>query len=371
MKKYIVAVVIVLILFAGFVFTKNNKGSLKNGEEIKIGSILILTGEGASWGESSKNGIDLAVEEINKDGGINGKKLTVVHEDNASEPKKAISAFNKLTDLDGVKFIIGPNWSNSGLPLVDLAKQKKVVMISPSLGVKDFNEANEYLFNTWPHDFILSRNLADYVYEKGFKNVALFGAQDVWVKDQTKNFKERFEELGGKVSFLYEPNTDQTDVRTEIAKLKNNKSIDAVVMTIDGYSLTDVVAKQLKDLSVKLPIFSITIDKKIIADCQNACEGMTFLTFLTPSKSFEEKYVRKYNREVEIGADSAYDAVMMLAKAMRYTKSEDPDIVSKFISSMTNYDGISGKLVSDGKRAFTKDYLIKIVKNGEPVTVSK
>ena len=370
MKKTITIIAIVVLLGLGIaIFNKPVVPS--NANEIKLGSILILSGEGASWGEASKNGIDLAVEDINKAGGINGKRFRVIHEDNMSDPKKAISAFQKLTDTDGVKFIIGPNWSNSGLPLVDIVKEKKVVMVSPSLGLKEFNESNEYLFNTWPHDNILSRNLADYVYKKGYRNIALLGGQDVWVKDQTKNFSERFIELGGKIAITYEPKTDEKDVRTDILKIKADKSIDAVVLTAGGYSLIDVEAEQIRGLGIKLPMFSITIDKKLITNCKGACDGMTFLTFLTPTSEFEKKYQDKFNREVEIGADSAYDAVMMIADAMKKSGTTDPQAVSKVMSEVKSYNGASGALSSDGKRAFTKPYLIKKVIGSVPVTITE
>lgn len=363
-----VVVIIAIILIVIVATNGSNKVSDTN-SEIKIGSILILSGEGATWGESAKNGIDMAVEEVNNNGGVNGKKLVVTHEDNASEPAKAVSAFQKLTNSDKVKFIIGPNWSNSGVPLIDLAMQNKVVIISPSLGVKEFNEANKYLFNTWPHDFLLSRKLADYVFEKGHRNVAVFGANEVWVKDQTKNFVERFKELGGKIAFTYEPLTTETDVRTQVLKVKNDKSIDAIVMTTDGYSLTHVVAKQLKQMSVGLPMFSITIDSKILSDCGIACDNMIMLSFLTPTKNFRDQYVKKFNRQVEIGADSAYDAVMMLAKAIEETNEEDVDSVAKYIASITEYNGASGKLTSDGKRAFTKPYIVQKIMNGVAETI--
>ena len=146
---------------------------------IGIGAVMILSGEGATWGEASRNGMALAIEDINKSGGVLGRPFKGIYEDDQSDPKAAVSAFNKLVDSDGAKFIIGPNWSNTGLAVRDLAAQAKVVMVSPSLGVADFNEGIDYVFNTWPHDKILSPQLAYYVYGKGHRHVALFGANDL------------------------------------------------------------------------------------------------------------------------------------------------------------------------------------------------
>jgi len=359
----VVGLAILLILGVWVVRNQTKQGS----DEIKLGSILILSGDGASWGEAERNGIDMAVEEINSQGGINGKKLTVIHEDDNSKPEKALSAFQKLTDADNVHFIIGTTWSHVGLPLVKMAEQKRVIMISPSLGVKEFNEDNPYLFNTWPHDFLLSQELAKYVYQKGYRKVAVFGAKQVWVEDQTEAFRTTFENLGGKIELRFEPQTTDTDVRGDVLKLKNDPSVDAIIMLTDGENLTPLNARRIKELGIKQPVYSITLDRKIISDCQGACDGFVFLTFLTPSKDFEAKYKQKYNREVEIGGDSAYDAVMMLAKAIRSTNSTDPDIIKNYLANIKTYTGASGTLVSDGKRAFTKPYVIKKIVNGEPV----
>ncbi len=315
--------------------------------------------------------MELAIKEINENGGIDGRPLKGIYEDDGSDPKKSIGAFNKLTGSDGVQFIIGPNWSNTGIALTDLIKQKKVVAISPSLGLKEYNESSDYVFNTWPHDEILSSNLAQYVYDKGYRNVALIGANDVWVKAQTQAFSENFLKLGGKIAFLSELPITQTDVNSEVTKIKNNETIDAVVMTIDGYILTDIFAQRLKEFGVTHPIYSLTVDRHIIDSCEGACEGMTFLTFLTPTTDFEAKYKAAYDREVEIGADSAYDAVMLLAEAFKETNSTDPEQVKVYLGAIKEYDGASGKLISDGKRGFTKPYLIKQVINGVPVTVQE
>ncbi|MCX6716078.1 MAG: ABC transporter substrate-binding protein [Candidatus Taylorbacteria bacterium] len=368
-KKVLWGIVAVVVLILIIAVSTNKKTVTNDTGDIKLGAILILSGDGAAWGEASRNGIDLAVSEINNSGGIDSRKIVVTYEDDAASPQKSISAFNKLVKSDGVRFIIGTNWSVSGTPLINLADQDKVVLISPSLGVKAFNEGSKYIFNTWPHDYILSRNLAEYAYNKGARNVALLGAQDVWVKDQTANFKERFEQLGGKVSIVYEPLTTETDVRTTVLKIRNDKSIDSVILTTDGYSLTGIFAKQIKQLSVNLPIYAITVDQQNLDNCLGACDGMTMLTFLTPTKSFSDKYTAKYNRQVEIGSDSAYDAVIMLAKAIKETKSTDADKVAEYLASIKNYSGASGSLVSDGKRAFTKPFIVNKIVNGKPVLI--
>ncbi len=367
-KKFILGAIVLLVLIV-LVGVGVTKGNTSNEGSIPIGGIMILSGEGATWGEASRNGMELAIKEVNARGGVNGKQLRGIYEDDAGDSQKSISAFKKLTTADGAKFIVGLNWSNTGLAVAPVAAAAKVVVISPSLGAPAFNESSEYLFNTWQHDEILSADLADIVYERGHRKVALFGANDVWVTLQTAAFKKRFEQLGGTVAHIYEPILGTSDERTEIQKVLIDKSVDAVVMTTDGTGLTVVTARQLKEFGSTLPLFNITVDKGIITQCGDSCNGMIFPTSLTPTSDFEAKYQAAYNRDVEIGADSAYDAIMMIAEAMEETGSEDPEVVKDYLAKIEVYTGASGTLTSDGKRAFTKPYVLKQVIDGLPITI--
>lgn len=336
---------------------------------LRLGSILILTGEGSSWGIASKNGIDMAVERLNSNGGILGRKVEVVHQDDQATPKNSISAFRHLVDVEKVHFVIGPNWSNLGIPLIEMAEKTKTIVISPSLGVAKFNEANKYLFNTWPHDYLLSEQLAEHVFRKGLRSVALVGAEHVWVREQTEAFKNRFERLGGKVSFLTEPLPGTQDLRTEALRIKSTPDIDAVVSTTDGVLVGSLVAKELKQLGVRVPLFSITLDQSAIDASQGGFEGLEFLTFLTPRSEFQTAYEARFKTPIDIGADSAYDAVMMLAQAITDAGSYNTDLVSAKLSAIREYAGMSGSLRSDGRRGFEKRFAIKRVVNGRPTDI--
>ncbi len=368
-KKIIIGIVVIIVIILGVWISKKNSNDLSKVNEIKIGSILIESGDGASWGEAARNGMDLAIKEINDQGGLLGKKVVAIHEDDAGDPAKTVSAFRKLTETDGVKFIVGPSWSKNGDSIKDLVTNQ--IMISPSLGNANFNETNKYMFNTWPHDYILSAKLADYVIAKGYKNVAILGANEVWCKAQTMAFKERFEKLGGTVSFVYEPTTDQRDVRTDLLKIKELKDVQALVVTSDGYGLTSIYGQQLQALGIKKPTYSITLDNAVIKNCEGTCDGWEFLTALTPKAEFSAKYKATYNREVEIGSDSAYDAVMMIADAIRKTNSIDTNSIQKYLNGIKTYEGQSGTLNSDGKGAFTKDFKTMVIKAGKAVEVNK
>jgi len=371
MKKVILTLCSAVLIFSGCSTGVHNPSSNES-QNISMGSILILSGEGASWGNAARNGIDLAVEEINSSGGIEGKKLQFFHEDSKASPQTALSAYKKLHDENHTNFIIGTSWSNSGVAIKDSAISDQTLLISPSLGVAEFNESSNLIFNTWPHDFIISQKLAEYLYESGKRNIVIFGAEDVWTKDQTNTVKQRFEELGGTVQLVIEPDTQAKNLTTEALKVKSlSENIDGIVLTAGVWNIGNIFAKKLKEIGVEIPLYSMTLDKNIISTAEGAYNGMIFLTFLTPTQSFQEKYEKKYGMEVEIGADSAYDAVMMLSEAMKKTGSQDTNTIAEYLNTKNTWDGASGKLMSDKKGAFTKNYKIDKVQNGKPVEVEK
>jgi ABC-type branched-subunit amino acid transport system substrate-binding protein len=353
----------IALLLAFFTFSSIAAESLPS---VRIGAILILTGEGSSWGVASKNGMELAVKDINKAGGILGRPLEVSYQDDRGDPKQTISAFKQLTEVDNIDFIIGPTWSNQGLALVKLADRTQTILISPTLGVAEFNESSEYLFTTWPHDYLLSEKLAEHVYAKGFRSVALVGAEQVWVKEQTQAFKGKFETLGGKIAYITEPLPSTTDVRSDALKIIKTPSIDALVSTTDGIIIGSLIAKVLKESNFSIPMFSITLDQAAIDAAQGGFEGLEFLTCLTPTKDFQKRYETHYKTNIDIGADSAYDAVMLLKNAIESTGSLEPKLVADALARINKLEGVSGTLISDGKRGVIKACRAKKVIDGKP-----
>jgi len=147
-KKTLIGVILLIAVIVVGYFSLRKDALSK--EPIKIGGILVLTEEGSDWGLNSQRGADLALEDINNGGGINGRKLEMVCKDSkGDDPRTAVSAFFKLL-RNRVRIILGPNCSPSGLALAPLARQKQVLMISPTLGVAGFNEESDYTFYMAP-----------------------------------------------------------------------------------------------------------------------------------------------------------------------------------------------------------------------------
>lgn len=136
----------------------------KQPEEIKIGAILPLTGDGAKYGEEAKNGIELALEEL-KD-----SKIKVFYEDDQGTSSGAVNAFNKLVASVKAPVIIGPMYSSTALAVAPLAEKNKVVILSPSASSPELTKAGDYFFRNWPHWFS-TNEIRQLLYDVSFRVV--------------------------------------------------------------------------------------------------------------------------------------------------------------------------------------------------------
>lgn len=328
-------------------------------DSIKIGAILMLTGIGASQGIASLRSAKMAIEEINKAGGLLGKPVELVVEDNQGDnPATAVSALQSLM-ARGISIVLGPNWSPSGNAVAPVACDNKVMMISPSLGIADFNEKCDYIFNLWPHDDALSRLLSRKVYDLGFRRIAVLGSEQMWEKIQSEAVKQGFEDAGGQVvSYQIAPQGDR-DFRTLALKIKSSQP-DAVVLT--AFTFEDSAGKDLRTQGVDVPFFSVLVDDDRLRAAQGVLEDTKVITSFTPSPKFSDAYAKKYGEKLDMSGDTSYDTIQLIASAIKATGSTDPTILKTYLGTIKEYDGVSGHMVFDGKGGVSKQPQMMVVK---------
>ena len=367
MKKAQILLIIIVISVAGYFATIGNGQNVEVENEktpIKIGSILMLSGVGADYGESSKQGIDLAVKEINREGGILGRKIEVTHEGNKGDSSKdAVSAFLKL-QAQGVKLIVGPNWTPSGLALAPMVTDTNAILISPSLGSEKFAEAHKNIFNIWPPDKNGTYALAEYMYKKGHRRVAVLGSTQVWESDQAHFFKEKFKSLGGIVTVFELPSVENKDLQTEAVKMLQSKS-DAVLLT--NYGQMSVAAKRLRVVGSKVPLYAVLMDETTVEKANGALEGVEFVTFYSPTDTFKEKYKKEYGKDPRVSADTAYDVIYLIKKAIENAGTSNIEEVQKELSKIKTWSGASGDFKFDEQGGIIKNPYFYKVKDGDIV----
>lgn len=340
-------------------------------EEIKIGAILPLTGEGAKYGQSAKRGIDLAVEEINLKGGIKGKKLTVVYEDSKGDPKEGTSAIQKLITMEKVPAIIGAMASSVTLAVAPIAEKNKVVLLSPASSAPKITYAGDYIFRNCYSDLYEGRKMAHYIYnETTYRKIAIIHINNDYGIGLRDAFRGEFTKLGGNVTATETYGFGTTDFRTQISKIKDANP-DAVYIV--GYAEMGRLLVQAKELGLKVPFFSCIMfeDPDILKVAGEVAEGIvyTFPSYNPESKedvvaNFVSSFEKKYNQKPDGFAANAYDALKILVVAIK-EGGEKSQQIKKALYSIKNYPGVTGETSFDKNGDVIKLIGIKRVEKGD------
>jgi len=367
--KRIFSLVVILLIICGLIWVSCQKKVEE--KVVKIGAVLVLTGPNAKAGQSAKQGIEMAVEEINASGGVKSRKIKVIYEDDGGEPQKSVSAVQKLINVDKVLAILGPMWSSCVLAVAPIVESKGVVILSPTASSPKITYAGDYIFRNTYSDAIEGAKTAEFASKelKYGKAGILFINNDygVGLKDA---FKRKFEELGGKIVIDegYDPKT--TDFRTILVKVKERSP---EVIYIAGYSEMGQLLRQMRETGIKIPVLScIMFEISDIAKVAGkAAEGVIYAyPSYDPEKGneitlkFAKKFKEKYGTLPDPEAAFSYDAVKILALAMEKGGFTSEDIKNA-LYKIKGYNGITGKTSFDENGDVIKPVGFKRVHNGK------
>ncbi|MDR1747556.1 MAG: ABC transporter substrate-binding protein, partial [Spirochaetaceae bacterium] len=239
MKKFTMTVCVLLSL-AAFVFV----GCKSETDTIKIGGIFPLSGAVAVYGVEARNGIELAIEEINAAGGINGKQVALISEDDEGVPEKSVNAYKKLATRDGVKIIIGSLTSGCTAAVSSLAQAQKVILLAPAATMESITDAGDYVFRACFIDpfqgtvgGVFAANTLG-----AQKAAVLYDVTNDYSVGLMENFVASFIAQGGTIVASESYGKDDKDFNAQLTKIKN--AGPDVVYLPDYYSTVSLIAKQ-------------------------------------------------------------------------------------------------------------------------------
>jgi len=367
----VIKFLIILIFSSLLLFSCQKKGT----NAIKFGATFPLTGDVASYGISAKQGIELKIEEVNKEGGLLGKKIIVDFQDDKNDKKEAVSIFNKFATIDKVPVVFGSAGSTVSLAIVPLANKYHVVLISPISSSKQLsNKGGEYFFRTCPADNLQAEVLAKWVAESGAKRVAIVYTNNSWGKPLAEDFKELFTKSGGHIVLFEGIEENTTDVRTVISKIKSIKSLDAIVSpTYPKEGGTFVM--QLKQMGVNVPLYGGDNwgSPEFLQIAGDAANGV-FYTAPTQSKSpyyegFVKNFERKFHKEPDVFSAYAYDAATAIVKSIKKAKSFKPQDIRETLIGI-DFMGVSGEIkFKPNGDLETKGFDKRTIKDGKSVVL--
>lgn len=367
--KTILCLLLVSSLFLGFSWPWGKK---EKEEVIEIGAILPLTGDIAIWGNNTKEGIELAVERLNKNGGVNKKKIKVIYEDNQGSISLAVTSLKKLIHIDKVPAVIDDSMSSITLAMAPIAEKSKTVLLSTGATAPQISMAGEYIFRIWNSDAVEGKFIANFACENlGLKRVAIFYINNDYGKGLKEVFAKHFSAKGGNISISERFEQGATDFKTQLLKIKEMKP-DALYLV--GYPKEiPLVLKQLKEMGISIRVLSSVAfeDPHVITIAKDAAEGVIYPYPAPPTKEawavqeFLSSYHKKYGKDPGITCDVGYDAINLIAEALKLSNGYSGKDIKKGLMKIVNLQGASGLITFDENGDVNKPMGFKIVKNGE------
>ena len=297
----------------------------------RIGVMESLTGAGETYGTVANRAKQMAADEINEAGGINGRKLELVVEDSQCTAKDAIAAYNKLTDVDGVKIILGTSCSGAMLGAAPLAEADGVILFSGLASNPDIAKAGDYIFRTQISDIQVGIDTGNTLWADGIRTLATITEATDYSEGVRRTSVAQFEERGGMVVAEERYASDVTDFRSQLSKLFEAEP-DALHLAPQSEFSAGAIVKQARELGYDGPIYAetISVGTTALEIAGDAATGMKAITAdLDPNNekaqdvlaNFKERY-NYVTLPWHLG--SAYDDVYIAAECLKKT-GDDQD----------------------------------------------
>jgi branched-chain amino acid transport system substrate-binding protein len=341
---------------------------------IKVGEYTSLTGKDASLGQSSHNGIVLAVEEINAAGGVLGKKLELLSEDTQSKPGEAATAVRKLISRDKVTAVIGEIVSSRSLEAAPVCQKAKVPMITPGSTAPEVTAVGDYIFRACFIDPFQGLVMAKFAAETlKVKRVALLVSNSsAYSVGMAKFFKESFTKRGGAIAIEKSYNEGDKDFRAQLTAMKA-ANIDAI-FNPGYYAEAALIVRQARDLGIPVTIFGGDgwEAEELIGLGGKSVEGTYLCSHYSvedPSprvKNFVAAYKKRFGTATapDSNASLGYDSLLVLADAIKRAGSTDRTKIRDALATTRNFDAVTGRITINEKRDAAKTAVIITVKNG-------
>ncbi len=343
MKKSILALMLALSLLLSLGV------SIAEEETIKIGMTTVITGDRALEGEYGKNAAAIAVEEINNNGGVLGKKLEVVIEDSLGTDVGAVNAYKKLAADPDIVAIIGSNSSNDNIAISASVLEAQILTTAQGSSPKltDLcNNENPWMFQLRTSDKTLFAALTKFaVEEKGLKTFALLHDTETASSNQAQLFEAALETYGIKPALKVPFTTGTKDFSSHLAQIQNSGA-DAVVIAC-FHTEAAIIMQQMRALGMEQPVFGSNAfgDPVTITLAGDAINGAYSATSWVPTTTtekgaaFAKEYETRYNTPAASSASQIYDHIYVLVEAITRAGTTERTAVRDAMNTIADYQG--------------------------------
>ena len=342
--------------------------------DIVIGLFASLTGDGASFGQSSLEGAELAVQEINDAGGLlGGRPLRMLVEDNQSRPEEASNAVTKLITQDGVVAVVGEVASRRTLAAAPVAQRYQVPLVTPASTNERVTEVGDYVFRICFIDPFQGEVLSKFAYnDLGARRAAVLrDIQEDYSVGLTNSIVEHFTALGGQVLDPISYSKADPDFRAVLTQIRSQNP--DVIFATGYYTEAAIIVRQARELGMEMPILG---GDGWVGDALANGRDALRNTFISNHYSgdnpdpvvqtFVASYRARFGREPDSIAALAYDAIKVLADAFTRAGTTDGEAVRDALAT-SDVAGVTGQLTMDENRNVSKPAVIEEVRyeNGQ------
>jgi branched-chain amino acid transport system substrate-binding protein len=344
----------------------------KEPKELKIGCITPLTGDGASYGRQTKQGVDLAVKELNAKNGINGKKIVMKYEDDQMTPLGGTAAIQKLITSDRVPVIIGGFTSTVTLAIAPIAEKNRIVLISASSTADDIKNSGDYIFRNVPTNSAQGKSMADFTTNKlKAKSAAILYMNNDYGITLKNSVQKHFVENGGKITTVEFYNPGDKDFRAQLSKIQTEKP--DVIFYPGLYQESGLILKQARELKLKAVFIGGdgSIAPELIQIAGKAAEGSFYTNMAigygvtdTEINKFLAAFKTEYGEEPSVYSSYAYDAANLLADAIK-RDGYSAEGIKAALYHTKDFRGVTGITNFDSYGEVDKPFYIYEVKGGK------
>jgi len=346
------------------------------GEKILLGHVASMTGEQATFGQSTDRGIRMAVEEANAKGGVKGKQIEVKTLDDQGKPEEAAVAATRLMTEDKVTMLLGEVASSRSLAMAPIADQNKVPMISSASTnpkvTKDGDKTRPFVFRVCFIDPFQGTVMAKYAREnlKITKVAILRDVGNDYSVGLANFFADTLKQLGGQVVSDQSFKAGDQDFKAQLTTIKNAKP--EAIFVPAYYTDVALIARQARELGIKVPLLGGDgwDSSKLYEIAQGALDGSAFSNHYTHEnpapviQDFVKKYKEKYNEVPDALAAMGYDAAKVAVDAMNRATDLSGPAIAKAVSETKGFEGVTGTItINEDHNAVKSAVVLGIDKN--------
>ena len=361
------SLVAILIVFISLSSCKSG-----GGDKIKVGEFASLTGKEATFGTSAHEGTLLAIEQVNLSGGVLGKQLELLTEDDQTKAGEPANAVNKLISKDGVIAILGEVASSRSLEAAPICQQSQIPMISPASTNPTVTHEGDYIFRVCFNDDFQGGALANFANGtlKAKKVAILTDVKSDYSKGLAKSFKAKYSNNGGNIGTELDFNGGDKDFKGQLTAIKSDNP-DAIFLP-GYYNDVALICIQAKQLGMNIPIFGGDgwESESLLTIGKDAMEGHYFSTHCSIEQPTAEMtaFVAAYQKRFEGKTPDAmavlgYDSAMVLVDAIKRAKTTESVALRDAIAATKNFAGASGNITLNADRDAVKALVFIQIKN--------